>query len=392
MIQLLSFSATLMGLFAAIIISSTLTRKYSFLITFVSWVLAVNMIYGMGIYLYGHNLESDIACTLFCQIVLCIVTNILYRDSTEVKLFMSISAGLYILILSSSLCGAINSLLGTVLDLYGSNGVYSIRNLIAVIIIKVVVLTAFSFLYIRYVRKYICATLYHTKRKMGIFLVIPFSSFLGFLTVNYIALSLDVTPESSFYLPLYTTIGFLFIMEYIQMYITVNWMAEVSKAESLVHKDGLTGLLNRMAFDEAEKEIDEALYYTRLVFSVVMIDLNYLKKINDTYGHDKGDIAIKLLAEYIQSVFINCDCYRIGGDEFVIIIRNDNAGKVRKYIHDLENLINKNMSIEKWRQVSAAIGYSFFNPNIDKKFKDVFERADELMYNNKKAMKALRDA
>ncbi len=79
--------------------------------------------------------------------------------------------------------------------------------------------------------------------------------------------------------------------------------------------DALTGLYNRAAFDKATKQLAEAKAY-----SIIVLDINDFKDINDTFGHDYGDTVIKAVAEAIQKSFTNSyTCYRLGGDEFSVL-------------------------------------------------------------------------
>ena len=89
-----------------------------------------------------------------------------------------------------------------------------------------------------------------------------------------------------------------------------------------------------------------------------MIDMNFLKKINDSYGHDKGDKMIKRLAKHIQKTFQYCDIYRVGGDEFVVIANGKEASNMDKMISELRELNESDKGEQPWERVSAAVGYS----------------------------------
>lgn len=79
--------------------------------------------------------------------------------------------------------------------------------------------------------------------------------------------------------------------------------------------DSLTGLYSRAAFEKATKHI-----YKSKAVSVIALDINDFKKVNDTYGHDYGDTVIRTVAAIIRKSFTNnYNCYRFGGDEFIII-------------------------------------------------------------------------
>ena len=138
----------------------------------------------------------------------------------------------------------------------------------------------------------------------------------------------------------------------------------------LTKKDALTGLLNRQAYYSVIGE------NTKDITAIVSIDMNGLKVINDTYGHQAGDDAITKLVSCIQkSTKYKHIAFRIGGDEFIII-----CNKTSK--EELENLIDnikKNVSLN---QCSCSIGYAFDdspNKNID----EMVKISDEMMYLDK---------
>ena len=106
--------------------------------------------------------------------------------------------------------------------------------------------------------------------------------------------------------------------------------------------------------------------------------------INDTLGHDVGDKYIKEAKEIISNTFKNSTVFRIGGDEFVCIL-DENDYYTRDYL--MQKINEKNDKNAKANKVTIACGISDFNPETDKKLIDVFIRADELMYKNKKELK-----
>ncbi|MBR1736930.1 MAG: GGDEF domain-containing protein [Firmicutes bacterium] len=157
--------------------------------------------------------------------------------------------------------------------------------------------------------------------------------------------------------------------------------------------DALTGLKNRASYENELKNLDWQIKSKTAKFGIAMIDLNFLKRVNDTYGHDKGNIMIKKCSKMICDTFKHSPVFRIGGDEFVIILR----GHDFKYINELREAIDEQMrswkddeSLENWEKVSAAFGYASFDPTIDNNADSVFKRADKAMYLNKKEMKAVR--
>ncbi|MBO4703637.1 MAG: diguanylate cyclase [Bacilli bacterium] len=166
---------------------------------------------------------------------------------------------------------------------------------------------------------------------------------------------------------------------------------QTQKMTALANRDSLTGVQSKTAYDtEASFVNDKIANKEEISFGLAMIDLNYLKATNDKFGHDVGDEALIKLANIICLVFKHSPVYRVGGDEFVVILRNED---LLNHDHLIEEFIirmkhasnNKHLQIEE--RISAAIGYSEFDKEQDKSVDDVFKRADKAMYKHKKEMK-----
>ncbi|MBQ1335805.1 MAG: GGDEF domain-containing protein, partial [Selenomonadaceae bacterium] len=161
----------------------------------------------------------------------------------------------------------------------------------------------------------------------------------------------------------------------------------------LANKDSLTGLRNKTAYDNEVRRIEWALADGKANFGIAVIDLNYLKRINDTYGHEQGNIAIKRLCRIICVVFAHSPVFRIGGDEFAVILKNDDLKNVDALVEKFNSTFDKmsqDDSLEPWERISAAIGIALYDPLFDNNLTNVFKRADKAMYARKKEMKAVR--
>lgn len=164
-----------------------------------------------------------------------------------------------------------------------------------------------------------------------------------------------------------------------------------SEMSELANKDALTGVRNKMAYEKYLQKTNEKIKSGDLnEFGVAMIDLNSLKQINDTHGHNRGDSAIVKLSQMICGEFVHSPVFRIGGDEFAVILMNDDYKNAAQLIEKFRGDINKNaadQSIPPEERITAALGYSEFDRKSDKCYDDVFERADKDMYRNKNEMK-----
>ena len=155
--------------------------------------------------------------------------------------------------------------------------------------------------------------------------------------------------------------------------------------EKMAYTDSLTGLYNREYYNKfLDSTLPEGEHYT-----FVMLDMNGLKEVNDTHGHLIGDEYIKTLAKFIKESFgENGTCFRMGGDEYLII--SDLLSVDLKFLDDLDTLYEKiakyNESKKLEIPLSVAIGYSDFTVG-SRSVKEAFREADAKMYERKKKMK-----
>ena len=159
-------------------------------------------------------------------------------------------------------------------------------------------------------------------------------------------------------------------------------------AMDMANKDALTGVKNKFAYANAETEIDEQLSEKEILdaktFSVVVCDINGLKIVNDSLGHTAGDNYICDASEIICNIYKHSPVFRIGGDEFVIILRGvDYDNRMDLYAE----LARRQRENRKSGKVTIAYGMADFDPRKDNRLQDVFERADKRMYDNKRAFK-----
>ncbi len=159
-------------------------------------------------------------------------------------------------------------------------------------------------------------------------------------------------------------------------------------AERLARRDELTGISNKKAFAEESLSIDNKLKSGKkdLCFGVVMCDINDLKLINDTRGHSFGDEVIQRASRMICDVFKHSPVFRIGGDEFAVILSGRDYEQ-REYL--LNNLKEECLANRRARSgPTIACGMAEYDPSADDGFSAVFERADAYMYENKKELKS----
>ena len=172
-----------------------------------------------------------------------------------------------------------------------------------------------------------------------------------------------------------------------------NVIRKMNKLEDRAYQDTLTGLQNRTAYYEYNDVLNKKEDAGNADFSILMIDINYLKRVNDTYGHEQGNLYLQGAADLIRKVFGEEFVYRIGGDEFVIILEGkaqDGAErKIREFKDEIARL-QADDSLKPWEKVSAAVGMAKYEKGRDASTEEVLRRADEAMYREKIAMKAVR--
>ena len=162
---------------------------------------------------------------------------------------------------------------------------------------------------------------------------------------------------------------------------------ERDKARTAALTDPVTGVKSKHAFLLNQKQVDDSIKEgTADDFAVVVCDLNGLKVINDTLGHKAGDEYIFNASRTICDIFQHSPVYRTGGDEFVVVLRGHDyliREELLKELHDqsVEN-ISKN-------EVVISGGVSEYRPGLDNSLHDAFERADALMYKEKKLLKSM---
>ena len=159
----------------------------------------------------------------------------------------------------------------------------------------------------------------------------------------------------------------------------------------LANKDGLTGVKNKLSYQKAIEALnDKIAHREEMQFGIAMVDLNYLKQINDEFGHNSGDAALVKLCNLICAIFAHSPVYRVGGDEFVVLLRNRDYHRADELIAIFNNKIDElweDKELPLYERISAAIGYAKYDIKKHNSAEDVFKDADSNMYIRKRDMK-----
>lgn len=162
-----------------------------------------------------------------------------------------------------------------------------------------------------------------------------------------------------------------------------------SNMETLAYQDAMTKVKNSSSYKLATENLEKQIQHSIAEFAVVMCDLNYLKYINDHFGHKAGDTAIKIASGIICRSFPYSTVFRIGGDEFVVILQGIEYEKRDELCAALEREIAENAAAkdsEEYAAVSIAYGMAVYEPDRDRNYQQVFERADAKMYEHKERL------
>ena len=157
-------------------------------------------------------------------------------------------------------------------------------------------------------------------------------------------------------------------------------------ANEMARRDDLKGCRNVTAYHEMEKELSELVKDNKdYAFGMVVCDINDLKMINDTQGHKSGDEYIKESCKMIRRIFSHSPIFRVGGDEFVVVLRGHDYDHREALISQLHNQVEDHLNIGEGPIVAS--GLAEYQPYKDSSVTDVFNRADSEMYENKTALK-----
>lgn len=162
--------------------------------------------------------------------------------------------------------------------------------------------------------------------------------------------------------------------------------AELLRTMSL--RDELTGLLNRRGFQEHARQQLRLALRTKRPAVVFFIDLNGMKVINDTFGHDAGDAALSETAQVLTSAFRESDIVaRLGGDEFAIFAADcDARGAAAMHARIDKNVEASNQAARTYAfRLSVSVGTASFEPSAPRELEALLEAADQAMYEQKRA-------
>ncbi|PLY08943.1 MAG: hypothetical protein C0626_07945 [Arcobacter sp.] len=159
---------------------------------------------------------------------------------------------------------------------------------------------------------------------------------------------------------------------------------EASRAmhEELSNTDALTKVYNRRFLEDFSKKYFEIMKREKGILSILLVDIDDFKAINDNYGHDMGDQVLLDLVDIMkENIRENDFIVRLGGDEFLILLPNSNINGAKIVAQKLIDCISENTKSNK--KFTVSIGTSEYNNN-DKEINTLIKRADTSLYDAKK--------
>ena len=156
--------------------------------------------------------------------------------------------------------------------------------------------------------------------------------------------------------------------------------------QKIANTDMLTNVMNRNAYERTIQQLEEQAEQLQET-GVVLFDLDNLKMINDTFGHEKGDEALRLCSQCIRQIFKEEEsCFRIGGDELAYVYHQDEKYLIADRIKRLYILLEEAAKKVTY-PLSVSAGYAYYLPDGDNTFQDIVKRSDIMLYQCKRRKK-----
>ncbi len=166
---------------------------------------------------------------------------------------------------------------------------------------------------------------------------------------------------------------------------------KIQKLENELHKtkedsirDHLTGLLTRGAYEDSIKRVESYFQRNNTQYAIVFFDLDHFKNINDTYGHQAGDVILSTFAKILKKNTRENDILgRYGGEEFIAIIHFNLKRELLKYLNRIKKIIGENSFIYKDEKIKVTFSAGVAIRNNHENYEETIQKADFLLYEAK---------
>lgn len=159
---------------------------------------------------------------------------------------------------------------------------------------------------------------------------------------------------------------------------------EYTAVEKLALTDSLTGILNRRAFFELSEKILKLTIRKKSTFSILIMDIDYFKKVNDVYGHFVGDDILNFLVSIVQKEIRESDIFaRFGGEEFILLLPETDTDGAYQLAEKIRVSLEENPFVENRLTVPITTSIGVSELKDEKFLRELIHRADEALYRAK---------
>jgi len=168
----------------------------------------------------------------------------------------------------------------------------------------------------------------------------------------------------------------------------------INDLSAKAYTDAMTGVRNKGAFNVYIDHLDAQLHaedqQAAPEFAIIIFDCNRLKQVNDQYGHSAGDNYLQKACRLICRVYDHSPVFRLGGDEFAVVLQHDDYEHREALAKTFERLSAEQNAVASnpWEKVNVSMGMAVYDPQRDQSAGQVLQRADALMYEDKRHYKA----
>lgn len=160
--------------------------------------------------------------------------------------------------------------------------------------------------------------------------------------------------------------------------------AELSRTKTESMKDHLTGLLTRRAFSEEVKRIESAHERIKTQYAIIFFDLDHFKKLNDTYGHECGDVVLSTFGKILNKSVREHDIVgRYGGEEFVAIIHFNLNRELLQFLKRIKTIVTENSFLYKEKKIKVTFSAGVAIRSSFDTYENTLQKADMLLYQAK---------
>jgi len=164
----------------------------------------------------------------------------------------------------------------------------------------------------------------------------------------------------------------------------IETMNKIEELQNIALHDHLTGLPNRRYLESFLENRIKEMKELKIPFSVAMFDIDYFKNVNDTYGHDVGDLVLKMVAETLSGIFRKSDCLgRWGGEEFLAVLPGIAKEEVLLLLGKAKMLVEKSILRLDGEEISVTVSIGVTEASENELELGIIKRADEGLYTSK---------